>query len=156
MIYVEADENHVPHQEPGVRAFQQKLVYVHEGAERIGKNRNKLIGKKYFTFPPGTKSEEIWNTIWRYLGDTYELEKVDHIFILGDGAGWIKSGAEYIPNSRYVIDGFHLKQAIYGAAGADEDNRAALAEAIWAGKWAEMNRLLISLSGRTGIFFIQR
>ncbi|NLJ79648.1 MAG: hypothetical protein GX335_01315 [Firmicutes bacterium] len=66
------------------------------------------------------------------------------MFISGDGAGWIKSGAEYIPNTRYIMDGFHLKQAIYGEAGADEDNRAALAEAIWAGKWAEMNRLLIS------------
>ncbi len=145
VIYIEADEDHVPHQDPGVRAFQQKLVYVHEGAERIGKNRNKLIGRKYFTFPPGTKSEEIWNTIWRYLDDTYELEKAEHIFILGDGAGWIKSGAEYIPDARYVMDGFHLKQAIYRAAGADEDKRNALARAVWTAKWGKMNRLLISL-----------
>ena len=102
------------------------------------------MGKKYFTFPPGTKPEEIWNTIWRYLDDTYDLEKTEYIFILGDGANWIKSGADYIPNARYAMDRFHLKEAIFRAAGADQDKRNALTEAIWAGRFSCMNRLLIS------------
>ncbi len=144
IIYIEADEDHVSHQDKGVRAFEQKLIYVHEGNIRVGKNRNKLIGKKYFTFPPGTKSEEIWNTIWQYLDDTYDLEKTEQIFISGDGAHWIKAGAEYIPNARYVMDGFHLKQAIYKAAGADQTKRDALATLIRDGRWTDMNRLLIS------------
>ncbi|NLJ81115.1 MAG: hypothetical protein GX335_08835 [Firmicutes bacterium] len=49
----------------------------------------------------------------------------------GDGASWIKTGAEYIPGSRYVMDSFHLRKAIYIAAGADQTNREALSEAIW-------------------------
>lgn len=144
IIYIEADEDHVAHREKGIRAFEQRLVYVHEGCVSVGKSRNQLLGKKYFTFPPGTKSETIWNTIWHYLDDTYDLEKTEHIFISGDGAGWIKSGAEYIPDARYVMDGFHLKQAIYRAAGADQDKRSALAGLIRDGRWTEMNRLLIT------------
>ena len=145
IIYIEADEDHVAHREKGVRAFDQRLVYVHEGCINVGKNRNQLLGKKYFTFAPGTKSEILWNTIWRYLDDTYDLEKTEHIFISGDGAGWIKSGAEYIPDARYVMDGFHLKKAIHRAAGVDQERRDALASLIRDGKWAKMNRLLITL-----------
>ena len=144
VIYIEADEDHVPHQGQGIPAFEQRLVYVHEGTVRVGKNRNKLIGKRYFTFPPGIKSEKIWDTIWRYLDATYDLEKTDHIFVLGDGAGWIKSATQYIPTSHYVLDGFHLRQAIYRAAGADEIKRGALAQTIWHGKRTAMNNLLMS------------
>ena len=64
-------------------------------------------------------SEEIWGELWRYLDATYDLEETEYIFVLGDGAGWIKSGAEYIPTARYVMDRFHLRQAIQRAAGAD-------------------------------------
>ena len=142
IIYIEADEDHVAHQGKGTRAFEQRLVYVHEGRRRVGKDRYELIGKKYFTFELGTKTEYIWNTIWQYLDDTYELAETEHIFILGDGASWIKAGAEYIPCSTYVLDGFHLRMAILRAAGDNEDNRQALAHVIWAGKRTKMNRLL--------------
>ena len=143
VLYIEADEDHVAHQEKGSRAFEQRLVYVHEGRIRVAKDRYKLVGKKYFTFPSGTKSETMWMTIWHYLVDTYDLEETEHILISGDGAPWIKAGVEYIPDSHYVLDGFHLRKAISKAAGADEENRKALSEAIFGGKWTEMNRLLI-------------
>lgn len=110
----------------------------------MGTNRYKLLGKKYFTFSPGIKSEKIWDTVWHYLDDHYDLEKTEYIFLSGDGASWIKSGVEYIPDSYYVMDGFHLRKAILKAAGADDGKREALALAIWNGKWSQMNRLLIS------------
>jgi len=59
-----------------------------------------------------------------------------------------KSGVEYIPDSYYVMDGFHLRKAILKAAGADDGKREALALAIWNGKWSQMNRLLISFAKR--------
>ena len=63
--YDEADEDHVKHREKGVSAFELRLVIVHEGRVRVGKDRYELIGKQYFTFPPGTASQVIWDTIWR-------------------------------------------------------------------------------------------
>ena len=160
ILYIEADEDHVAHRNKGVRSFEQRLVYVHEGSVSVGKGRHKLLGKKYFTFPPGTKTEEIWNTVWHYLDDTYDLERTEHIFILGDGAAWIKAGAGYIPDSHYVMDGFHLHKAI---SRADDENRKALSQAIQDGKWALMNHLLISLreeakldSRKKAIFDVQK
>ena len=144
ILYIEADEDHVSHCEKGVHGFEQRLVYVHEGRVPVGKDRYELVGYRYFTFGPGTKSEEMWDTVWRHLDDNYDLEKTERIFISGDGAHWIKKGVEYIPDSSYVMDGFHLRKAIFKAAGADTDKREALALAIWNGKWSDMNRLLIS------------
>ena len=37
-----------------------------------------------------------------------------------------------------------MRRAIFRAAGADDDKRKALSEAVLNGKWSEMNRLLIS------------
>lgn len=142
ILYIEADEDHVPHREKGVSAFEQRLVYVHEGRVKVGKDRYELIGKKYFTFPPGTPSHVIWDTIWRYLDVTYDLEQTEYIFISGDGVSWIQAGAEYIEDARYVLDGFHLRRAIFRAAGADEEKRKKLSEAVFNGRWAEMNNLL--------------
>lgn len=144
VLYIEADEDHVAHREKGVRAFDQRLVYVHEGRTFINKNRYKLNGKKYFTFAPGTKSETMWMRIWHYLDANYDLEATEHIFILGDGAPWIRAGVEYIPNAHYVLDGFHLRKAIFKAAGADESNRKDLFKAILDGQRSQMNRLLHS------------
>jgi len=149
ILYVEADEDHVPHREKGVSAFEQRLVYVHEGRVRVGKDRYELIGKKYFTFPPGTASQVIWDTIWRYLEATYDLEQTKYIFISGDGVPWIKAGAEYIHGAHYVLDGFHLRRAIFRAAGADEEKREALFGAVLSGKKREMNRLLAAFRQET-------
>ena len=117
------DDDHVPHREKGVSAFEQRLVYVHEGRVRVGKDRYEQIGKKYCTFPPGTASQVIWDTILRYLEATYDLEQTKNIFISGDGVPWIKAGAEFINGAHYVLDGYHLRSAIFSAAGADEEKR---------------------------------
>ncbi len=145
IIYIEADEDHVAHREKGVNAFDQRLIYVHEGRVQVGKDRYELIGKKYFTFPPGTKPETIWSNIYDYLDATYDLEKTEHIFISGDGVPWIKAGATYIYGAKYVLDGYHLRRAVFKAAGADDDTREALFKAIFSGKRGEMNRLLTAL-----------
>lgn len=39
ILYIEADEDRVAHQEKGVRSFEQRLVFVHEGRTRIGIER---------------------------------------------------------------------------------------------------------------------
>ena len=44
IIYIEADEDHVAHQGKGTRAIEQRLVFVHEGRSRVGKDRYELIG----------------------------------------------------------------------------------------------------------------
>ena len=58
---------------------------------------------------------------------------------------WIKDGAEYIEGARYVLEGFHLRRAIFTAASADETKMRALSQEVYNGKRTEMNRLLTAL-----------
>ncbi|MGL4863892.1 MAG: UPF0236 family transposase-like protein [Cetobacterium sp.] len=42
--------------------------------------------------------------MYDYLDRTYNLDKIKQIFILGDGARWIKTSLEWIDR----LDSFHL------------------------------------------------
>lgn len=60
-LFVEADEDHVPHQD-GTNHFL-KIVYVHEGYQSVGK-KFQLIRPFYITgeYPGTAGTEEIWQT----------------------------------------------------------------------------------------------
>lgn len=64
----------------------------------------------------------------------YDLDKVKHIHIMGDGANWIKSGVDALTNSSYstdfTLDSFHLNQALLRITN-DDDERDALRNAIY-------------------------
>ncbi len=88
-----------------------KLIYVHEGKKYKSKGRYELINKRYFT---GSlkNSEELWLEVANYLEEAYEMDKVEKIYISGDGASWIKEGLNWIKGSEYVLDCFHLSKYV--------------------------------------------
>lgn len=102
-LYVEADEDHLSSQEG--RYLESRLVYVHEGKQRTGK-RVSLVSPHYIS-GGNHNADEIWTEVLDYLDMTYDLEHVDRIFLAGDGASWIRSGLNYLPRSRFVLDTFH-------------------------------------------------
>lgn len=108
-LFIEADEDHVPAQKERKRRHLAKLVYVHEGKEKVGKERMKLKYLHYFAglYPDST---ELWFEVLDYLDERYDLAAIESIFIMGDGASWIKQGLEIIPKSRFVLDRFHLEK----------------------------------------------
>mgnify|MGYP001298846271 FL=1 len=108
-IYIEADEDHVALQNG--RNKEIKLIYVHEGKKYKSKGRYELINKKYFT---GSlkNSEELWLEVANYLEEAYEMDKVEKIYISGDGASWIKEGLNWIKGSKHVLDYFHLSKYV--------------------------------------------
>ena len=109
IIYIEADEDHVAMQDGTNK--QIKLIYVHEGKKLTSKNRYKLKNVRYFTGNYST-SEELWLQVADYLEEAYEMEKVEKIYLSGDGAKWIKEGLNWIKGSQYVLDGFHLAKYV--------------------------------------------
>ncbi|NMA49828.1 MAG: hypothetical protein GX947_08725, partial [Tissierellia bacterium] len=56
--------------------------------------------------------EELWTEVATYLDNTYDLDKVNEIYIAGDGANWIKGGTEIINNSKFVLDHYHLSKYV--------------------------------------------
>ena len=112
-LYIEADEDHVR-----IRDHKRKkpslLIYVHEGVTEEG-SRRRLKSAKYFTRPWG-KSEELWWEVLDYLEARYDLSKVEKIYLLGDGASWIRAGLQYLPSQTvFILDKYHLEKYIQTA-----------------------------------------
>ena len=129
VLYVEADEDHVAHQDG--QNCQAKLVYVHEGARRNGK-RCELQNVHYFA-TTSTDNESLWIEVLDYIEQTYELEHVERIYIAGDGAGWIKAGQNYLPKSIPILDAYHRNKYIRKAVGGDDIQMKRLMDALRAG-----------------------
>lgn len=142
-LYIEADEDHVANQiriGDGPNRFDQKLVYIHEGRQKQGKERYSLVGKHYFTFKSGTSTSKIWETVWRYIQEKYDTDAIEEIFVSGDGAGWIKAGVDYLPCAHFVLDRFHIQKAVLRSAAGEKELVKRLNKAIWQGKRSEMNQ----------------
>lgn len=127
ILYIEADEDHVSLQSGGIA--MPRLVYVHEGIEKVGKSRNKLKSTRYFG-GIYQDSEDLWLEVAQYIDDTYDIENVEKIYLAGDGASWIKQGLGWIVNSKFVLDKYHLKKYILKATGHVPELRQELKDAI--------------------------
>ena len=104
-IFIQADEDHVSLQEGGT--FMPRIIKVFE--ENIN---GKHIGVRYFGGEYDGKNDTLWEEVYTYLTEKYDYYKLDNIYIMGDGANWIKSGLNEIPKSKYIMDKFHLEKAI--------------------------------------------
>lgn len=115
-IYCIADEDHVHLQKGGIE--EPRLIVVYDSIMKDGK-RTKLCNKKHFGGVYTGRIDDLWEEVLTYLDNTYDLDKVKHIYILGDGANWIKTGLEWLPKSINVLDKFHLMKAINSIVGKE-------------------------------------
>ena len=119
-IYCIADEDHVHLQKGGIE--EPRLIVVYDSIIRNGK-RTKLCNKKHFGGVYTKRIDDLWEEVLTYIDNTYDLEKVKNVFILGDGAKWIKTGLEWLPKSINVLDKFHLMKAVNEIVGKEsKDN----------------------------------
>lgn len=109
-LYIEADEDHVSLQSG--KNDQMRLVYCHEGTEKVCKGRNRLKNAHYFTGWYKGRNEELWYEVLDYLYGAYNLDKVSKIVLRGDGAPWIAQGAKIIPNCEMQLDRYHMHKYI--------------------------------------------
>lgn len=107
-LYIEADEDHVS--ERGNKIGMPKLIYVYEGIYRKGK-RN-ILKNVHYIGCLGKNSEDLWLEVADYIDKKYDIKTIERVYIGGDGAAWIKEGLNWIDNSRFVLDRFHLLKYI--------------------------------------------
>lgn len=107
-LYVEADEDHIALQSG--KSAMPRLIYVHEGMEQQGKRRN-LKSPYYLASLKGT-SGELWQEVYEYIEDNYVIDKIQQIYLSGDGAAWIKQGLNYLPKVRFVLDKYHMNKYV--------------------------------------------
>lgn len=105
-LIIEVDEDHVAMQDSTNKQMRLATLYTHKEAN--GTNRVKLCNKHSFTTLHS--ADAFWQHIDTYCADHFE--HTPKVTIIGDGAAWIKQGLDYLPNSRFVLDLFHLNKYI--------------------------------------------
>lgn len=133
-LFIEADEDHVAEQHGRWRdksenkGFISRLAYVYEykrpcpGCEK----RKELVNTFYFggLYSGSDGVEQFWSNIRTYIGDHYDMSVIRRIYILGDGAHWIRSGATYLEKALFCADKYHLMKYINAAANQMLDESA--------------------------------
>ena len=135
-VYVQVDEDHI--KEIGKKGCTiSKIVTVYTRKRTLTKEeripevkqvRKELVDK--FTFAGIYKdNQELWEDVAYYIDCTYNKEELETVFIMGDGASYIKAGVEWIDKSVFVLDLFHLEKYI-NHLNYDEYLKSKLQEAI--------------------------
>lgn len=107
-LYVEADEDHIALQSG--KSAMPRLVYIHEGIMMQGKRRS--LKKPYYLASLKGKSGDLWQEAYEYIEDNYDIDKIQQIYLSGDGAAWIKQGMNYLPKARFVLDKYHMNKYV--------------------------------------------
>lgn len=61
--------------------------------------------------------EELWYEVLDYIESNYDLDTIEHIYLCGDGAKWVREGTGIIPKTSFVLDRYHLAKRIVAALG---------------------------------------
>ena len=117
-LHIDADEAHITL--CGGRKSEVPLISVYEGIEAKGKRnycKNVFHISEY-----GKTADELWEQALTEIERRYDLSGTK-IYLHGDGAGWVQTGLEWIPNTVFVLDKYHKNKAIKvmtaGLAGED-------------------------------------
>ena len=117
-VYVIADEDHVHLQKGGIE--EPRMVIVYDNFVQNGK-RIELNNKRHFGGLYKGKIDDLWNEVAMYIENTYDMDYLEHVFVLGDGAKWIKIGATWINKGVNILDRFHMCKAVNGIAGRENN-----------------------------------
>ena len=148
-LHIVADEDHVAAQfweKKGdlemdsrgnkINTLMPKIVVVYEdivdeAPEGSKKHRYRLTGKKTFSgMYSGSDNLRLWEEVRDYIYDNYDPETLERVYIAGDGAAWIKAGADVISNSRFVLDKFHIMKYINSSV-AHLENAEEIKGLLW-------------------------
>lgn len=111
-LYVIADEKWVHTQRNNNEDVMVKSIVTFDSIN--SKPRRSLNNKMIFA----DYKKGLINNVLDYLYYTYDTDKIKNIYVMGDGAKWIKNLPNYFQfnnniNVIYALDKFHFKQAIH-------------------------------------------
>ena len=138
-LFIEADEDHVAEQHGNMskenKSFISKLIYIYEHKKDVPgyAERKELVNSFYFSglYPEKEGNKKLWNNVREYIDKTYDTDYLKRIFISGDGAPWIKSGADYLDKAMFCADKFHLMKYINVAAAQMLDEKEIAKDELW-------------------------
>lgn len=140
-LYIIADEKWIPTQNNKNKKVMQKSIVIFDGFNFKGK-RKYLKNKMTFS---GRNEDFIYESI-DYIENAYNTSKLKKIYMLGDGASWIKNLKYYFNYNSHIeivqgLDKFHFKQTLWRIL-PDENVYKALSDAIISDNKNDFNRLI--------------
>ena len=139
MLYIMADEKYVPLQKEDKKNAMLKQIVLFETVIEDHK-RTSLQKKLVFSRLKGN----IWEDFHDYIAQVYNLEQVEKIIVMGDGAHWIKNGRYELPNTQFILDLFHAFQSVTHMT-VDEEIRKDLRKSIFENDTDEFEKIVKSL-----------
>lgn len=112
-LMIEADGVVLPLQRETARKTEVKLGIAYEGWSKVGKDRYSTVNKTIFADTVDT--DRFWTAMTLKLHQKYDLTETQFV-IGGDGATWIKEGADYF-GGQYQLCRYHLNRALCQALG---------------------------------------
>ncbi|GAW93394.1 ISLre2 family transposase [Calderihabitans maritimus] len=89
------------------KTFELKTAVVYEGWESTITGETKLKNPQYFVYVG--EGKEFWEALERHLSRTYDLDGCRRVIVGGDGATWVRQGAEIL-GAEYQYCRFHLER----------------------------------------------
>jgi hypothetical protein len=131
-LYIDADEDHVSLQylekkgdikKPRINTVMPKLIYVYEDVDLDG-SKHELKECHFFggDYAGSKGTKELWQEVFEFIESSYDESVLERIYINGDGAEWIKSGARMHTKARFILDRFHMHKYIIAATSHLKDS----------------------------------
>jgi hypothetical protein len=137
-LFVEADGTSIALQREEARRAEVKVGIAYEGWGEVSKGRYKLKDKTVYTGIMG--GDRFWEGFSLVLSKKYDLSQIGKVVVGGDGASWVKEGAELL-GGIYELDKFHLKRALHRGL-ANDPLVAEVYQACITGETDKADRLL--------------
>jgi hypothetical protein len=124
-----------------------KHLVAYEGKEEISRKRYALKNK--LVVSGLADGETMWEETYAKTGEEWDLNRVEKVYIGGDGADWPKQGLEYFPGAEYRLDPYHLSKHLTEALWHDEETFNKVREAIYQGDLQKTRGILEEAIKRT-------
>ena len=108
-LFVEADGTSIALQREKARRVEVKVGAAYEGWQKTGTERYRT--KEKTVYSGIMDGDRFWEGFSLALAKKYELSQVGKIVVGGDGAHWVKEGADLL-GGIYQLDRFHLSRAL--------------------------------------------
>lgn len=137
-LITEMDGVILPLQREQERRIEVKVGIAYEGWQEVGRQGRYRTENKTIYSAVG-KTENFLDGMSLKLHRRYDLAGVPHMIVGGDGAGWIKSGADYF-KGRFQLDRYHLRKELCYAYG----RKSQIQSQIW--QACELGNVKLALS----------
>ncbi len=90
------------------------------------------MGKHIFcgVYKGSENNYKFWQEVQDYISANYDLDVLERVYVAGDGAAWIRTGAEVLLNGRFVLDKFHMMKYLNQAV-CHLENEDEMKEYLW-------------------------